>query len=64
VVEIPSRDNQASAESECVSLLFGPARIPGEVLGCASLSEAKMSKDLRPTSIDHKHSTSKPLIVR
>jgi len=29
----------------------GPTGMPGKVLNCASLSEGKISKDTRPTSI-------------
>lgn len=50
VVAQPSKDSQASAKPEWASG-EGPGGIPGEVLDCTSLSEAKISEDSRPTSV-------------
>jgi len=49
VVILTHRDSQASASAQVSRRDQGGA--PGEVLGCASLSEERISEDERPTSI-------------
>jgi len=48
-VALPSRDCQV--HSLGLSQQEGPRGTPGQVLSCGSLREAKISEDLRPTSI-------------